>query len=68
MCAIVVFAILATGIIYEGKDVAEAFSMLAVLGGLFLFTPRKEEADEDSAGCALTSLILGAIFAYFYSR
>ena len=68
MCAIVVFAILATGIIYEGKDVAEAFSMLAFLGGLFLFAPRKEEADEDSAGCALTFLILGAIFAYFYSR
>ena len=68
MCAIVVFAILATGIIYEGKDVAEAFSMLAVLGGLFLFTPRQEEAYEDSAGCALTFLILGAIFAYFYSR
>lgn len=67
MCAIVVFAILAAGIIYEGKDVAGAFSMLAVLGGLFFFTPRKEGADEDSTGCALTFLILGAIFAYFYS-
>ena len=67
MCAIVVFAILAAGIIYEGKDVAEAFSMLAVLGGLFLFTSRKEEIDEDSTGYALTFLVLGAIFAYFYS-
>ena len=62
MFAIVVFAILAAGIIYEGKDVAQTFSML------FLFTPRKEAIDEDNAGCALTFLILSAIFAYFYSR
>lgn len=68
MFAIVVFAILAAGIIYEGKDVAQTFSMLAFFAGLFLFTPRKEAIDEDNAGCALTFLILSAIFAYFYSR
>ncbi|WP_298642387.1 hypothetical protein [uncultured Cardiobacterium sp.] len=41
---------MAAGIIYEGKDVAEAFSLLAFLGGLFLFTPRKGEVDEDAGG------------------